>query len=91
MTKLDLVKQVMQESELHKSVAEEMVETIFKSIKDTLASGNTVILRRFGSFSVVKKKKRMGRNPKTGESAKISARKVVRFKAGRHFKEAVDN
>ncbi len=91
MTKLDLVKQVMLESELQKSVAEEMVETIFQSIKDSLASGNIVILRRFGSFSVVKKKKRMGRNPKTGESAKISARRVVRFKAGRRFKEAVDN
>jgi nucleoid DNA-binding protein len=47
-------------------------------------------LRRFGTFQVRAKTKRIGRNPKTGEEAEICARKVVRFKSGKFFKQAVD-
>ena len=75
---------------LSKVKAEEVVDTIFDAVKESLARGESVTLRRFGSFSVREKNARMGRNPKTGREAPITARTVVRFKAGRHFKDAVN-
>lgn len=86
MTKVDIVNLVAGDTGLSKVKSEEAVETIFNAIKNTLAKGDPVVLRRFGSFDVRKKNARIGRNPKTGEEAKISARKVVRFKPGKYFK-----
>ncbi len=90
MTKADIVNRVLEKAGLQKPAAEEAVETIISLIKESLAQGNSVILRRFGSFQVREKKARIGRNPKTGEEAEISARKVVRFKAGKYFRAAVN-
>jgi len=90
MTKLDMVNKVMEEMNLQKPKAEEAVEFIIKKIKEKLANGETIILRRFGSFSVRNKRTRMGRNPKTGKEVEITARRVVRFKSGKYFKDAVN-
>ncbi|OGL59333.1 MAG: DNA-binding protein [Candidatus Tectomicrobia bacterium RIFCSPLOWO2_12_FULL_69_37] len=90
MTKIDIINLVADDTGLSKVKAEEAVETIIDTIKDALQEGESVILRRFGSFQVRKKNPRVGRNPKTGQEAPITARKVVRFKAGKHFKEAVN-
>ena len=91
MTKQDIINQVCDNADLPKSKAEEAVETVIGLIKDALGDGEAVILRRFGTFQVMSKSKRIGRNPKTGEEAEISARKVVRFKSGKHFKQAVND
>ena len=91
MTKQDIINQVCDRADLSKSKAEEAVETVIGLIKDTLGQGDAVILRRFGTFQVRAKSKRVGRNPKTGEEAEISARKVVRFKSGKHFKQVVND
>ncbi len=90
MTKIDIINLVADDTGLSKVKAEEAVETIIATIKETLQEGESVILRRFGSFQVRSKNPRVGRNPKTGQEAPITARKVVRFKAGKHFKEAVN-
>lgn len=90
MTKSDIVNRVSDEVGLQKPEAEQAVETIISLIKDALGAGESVILRRFGSFQVRQKNARIGRNPKTGEEAEISARKVVRFKSGKYFKTAVN-
>ena len=90
MTKIDIINLVAEDTGLSKVKAEEAVETIIATIKGTLQQGDSIILRRFGSFQVRAKKARIGRNPKTGEEAPISARKVVRFKSGKHFKEAMN-
>ncbi|MBI1725186.1 MAG: integration host factor subunit alpha, partial [Candidatus Tectomicrobia bacterium] len=90
MTKIDIINLVADDTGLSKVKAEEAVETIIDTIKEALQEGESVILRRFGSFQVRKKNPRVGRNPKTGQEAPITARKVVRFKAGKHFKEAVN-
>ena len=82
MTKQDIINQVSSRASLSRAKAEEAVES--------LGHGEPVILRRFGTFQVRSKTKRIGRNPKTGEEAEISARKVVRFKSGKFFKQAVD-
>lgn len=90
LTKIDIINLVAEDTGLSKVKAEEAVETIIATIKGTLQQGESIILRRFGSFQVRAKKARIGRNPKTGEEAPISARKVVRFKSGKHFKEAMN-
>jgi len=91
MTKQDIINQVCDNADLPRSKAEEAVETVIGLIKGALGDGEAVILRRFGTFQVRAKTKRIGRNPKTGEEAEISARKVVRFKSGKHFKKAVND
>ena len=90
MTKIDIISLVSDDTGLSKVKSEEAVDAIIDVVKETLARGEAVTLRRFGSFSVREKNARMGRNPKTGREAPISARRVVRFKAGGHFKEAVN-
>lgn len=91
MTKIDIINRVAEQTGLPKQDADLAVETIISLIKDSLSDDEAVILRRFGSFQTRAKNPRIGRNPKTGEEAEISARKVVRFKAGKRFKEAVNN
>jgi nucleoid DNA-binding protein len=71
---------VAEELDLTYVKAEEAVNEILKTIKEALAQGEPVILRRFGSFAVRAKAARDGRNPKTGAYAEIEARRVVRFK-----------
>ena len=90
MTKQDIINQVSSRASLSRVKAEEAVETVIELIKESLGHGEPVILRRFGTFQVRAKSKRVVRNPKTGEEAEISARKVVRFKSGKFFKQAVD-
>lgn len=91
MTKIDIINRVAEQTGLARQDADTAVETIIALIKGALAGDNPVILRRFGSFQTRVKNPRTGRNPKTGEEAEISARRVVRFKAGKHFKQAVNN
>lgn len=91
MTKIEIINRVAEDTGLTKVKAEDAVETIISVVKETLRSREPVILRRFGSFRVRTKSDRVGRNPKTGEEAPIAARKVVRFKSGKHFREAVND
>ena len=60
--------------------AREAVETILRIIKSSLENGEDVLLSGFGKFSVKSKSDRKGRNPQTGESLMLDARKVVTFK-----------
>jgi integration host factor alpha subunit len=90
MRKAEIVNRIADETGLTKVKAEEAVDAILEEVKDGLQRGEPVILRRFGSFQVREKRARVGRNPKTGEEAGIPARRVVRFKSGKHFKESVN-
>ena len=91
MTKMDIINEVSEKIGLPRNISEKAVESIIDLIKETLKNGDPVILRRFGSFHVREKKERIGRNPKTGEDATISARRVVRFKSGKYFKQVVNS
>ena len=71
-------------------IAHDMVLTVLDSIKQGLIKDGKVIIRGFGVFSTRNKAKRIGRNPKTGEPAVISARKVVKFAAAKLFKDKVN-
>jgi len=91
MRKIEIVTRIADETGFTQVRAEKIVNAILQEIKDALQRGEPVILRRFGSFQVRAKRARMGRNPKTGEEAGIPARRIVRFKSGKHFRESVND
>jgi len=80
MTKADLVDKVHDELGFQKNVAGEMVEAVLALMKETLEGGENVKLSGFGSFLIKQKKDRRGRNPQTGETITIKARRILTFK-----------
>ena len=70
---------------------EVVVNEIFDTIKNTLASGEKVAIAGFGSFEVAERAARTGRNPKDGSTIQIPASKAPKFKASSVFKSVVNN
>ena len=89
MNKSQLITTVAKKVGLKNGEATKAVETILESIMKTVAKGQEVRLVGFGTFTVAKRAARQGRNPRTGESLKIPATKVPKFRAGKEFKETV--
>jgi DNA-binding protein HU-beta len=90
MTKTDLVDQMAQDAGISKVAAGAALESLVDSITKALKKKNgKVTLVGFGTFSKSHRKARNGRNPQTGETIKIKAGNVVKFKAGKKLKEAV--
>jgi integration host factor subunit beta len=69
---------------------EGVVSAIFDSITDQLSGGGRVELRGFGAFSTRKRDARMGRNPRTGESVSVNAKRVPYFKPGKEMRERLN-
>jgi integration host factor subunit alpha len=90
MTKADIVNLVFEKVGLPKNEAQEMVETVFDTIKQTLIAGESIKISGFGTFNVRKKNSRIGRNPKTKEEVEITSRRVVTFKASDQLKELIE-
>ena len=90
-TKLDLVNHLNENLGLNKVESKELVEAFFDEIKTSLINNEEVKLSGFGNFKILNKRERPGRNPKTGEPAIISARKVVTFKAGQKLRKIISN
>ena len=74
---------------LNKSECKVLIEDFFGEIKEALISGEEVKLSGFGNFELLNKNERPGRNPKTGEEVKISARRVVTFRAGNKLRKKI--
>jgi len=72
-----------------KKTAEQVVNCVLDAIAGSLKKGEKVTLIGFGTFSVVKRAARTGRNPQTGKALKIKAKKVPKFVAGKKLKESV--
>ena len=89
MTKAELVDALAEETELSKRQVGELVELMLDVITEALQGGDKVQLIPFGSFVVRERKRREGRNPKTGEKLIIPARKVPAFAAGKGLRQAV--
>ena len=77
------------DGKISKNQAANLVDTAFDIIKQTLASGEEVKISSFGSFKVVHKAARTGRNPQTGEPLSIPARHIVKFKASSVFRRGM--
>ncbi|ETX08024.1 integration host factor subunit beta [Candidatus Entotheonella palauensis] len=91
MTKAELVDNVADKANLTKKQTEVIVNILFNSITEALSDGDKVELRGFGSFRIRARNPREGRNPKTGDTVHIPAKKVPFFKAGKELREMVDN
>lgn len=89
LTKADIVERVYKEAGFSKKEAADLVDLVFKVVKDTLARGEKVKISGFGNFSIRDKATRVGRNPQTGEAMEISARRVLTFKPSQVLKEDV--
>ena len=89
MNKSDLATEVAKKTKLSKAKAWEVVSATFESIKGSLKKGQKVSLIGFGSFLVRNRKARTGRNPKTGQTIQIKARKVPAFAAGSELKNSL--
>jgi DNA-binding protein HU-beta len=87
MTKQQLIEAVAGRTDAKKSEVEAIAEAILKTIADSLASGERVDFRGFGSFEVKDTKARMGRNPGTGEAISIAATRKATFKPSKDLKE----
>jgi DNA-binding protein HU-beta len=90
MNKQELIDAIAKESKLTKVDAKKALDAMTKSVTKSLKKGEKVILVGYGTFSVVKRAARMGKNPRTGQAIKIPAKKAVKFKAGSELAKAVE-
>ena len=90
MKKAELVEAIAEKTGLTKADATRALDATFEVITKALKKGERVPVAGFGTFNVSKRKAREGRNPQTGATVKIPARKAVTFKAGTALKEAVN-
>ncbi|MBU2645362.1 HU family DNA-binding protein [bacterium] len=87
--KAKLIKKISEDANVSKAMAEKVLNTTLLGIKEGLADDGNLTLVGFGTFSVVKRAARKGRNPQTGKTIKIPAKKVVKFKPGKNLKDAI--
>jgi integration host factor subunit beta len=90
MTKAELVEKVADKIQLTKKQTEAVVNILLNCITEALSEGDKVELRGFGSFRIRNRNPREGRNPKTGDTVQIPAKRVPFFKAGKELREMVD-
>ena len=91
LTKKDLVNSIYMQLGFSKQISGNLLEEFLDLIIQNLNSEKKIKISKFGTFSVKKKKQRIGRNPKTKEEKKISERNVVTFKPSKEFKQFVNS
>ena len=89
MTKAEIIEKMAAKAKISKRAAGIALNTFISSVASALKRGDRVALVGFGTFSVAKRKARKARNPRTGETIHIPAKKAPKFKAGRELKKAV--
>lgn len=90
MTKVEFVDKVAQETEWTKKDSEAAINAVIKVITDSLVAGEKLALVGFGTFEVIEKAERQGRNPSTGLPITIAACKAPKFKPAKALKELVN-
>lgn len=90
MNKSDLIDAMAAKAGITKAAAKKALESMLKEIEGSLRKGKRVSLVGFGSWSVAKRAAREGRNPQTGKTIKIKAKKVVKFRAGSDLAKSVN-
>ena len=89
MNKSDLVRSIAAKTDVTQRDCEAMLKAFTDSVMKAVSKGEKVSMVGFGSFGVVKRKARTGRNPATGQKIKIPAKKVPKFTAGKEFRDKV--
>jgi len=90
MKKADLVDVVAQQKHIPMPQVEATIDSLIEAVAEGLARGERIDLRGFGAFAVRDSAARTGRNPQTGESIQIAARRVPTFKAGKELRDRVN-
>ena len=90
-TRKDLSTKIHKSLGFSKNISSSIVDVFFESLTLELIKSNKVKISSFGTFKVMKKNERIGRNPKTRVEAKIKSRKVVKFKPSVFFKNKLNN
>ena len=89
-TRKNLSNKIYQNLGFSKNFSSMFIDNFFNVLVDELINKNKIKISSFGTFSVIKKNERIGRNPKTKVEAKISSRKVVKFKPSNLFKKKIN-
>jgi len=90
-TRKSLFNKIYQNLGFSKNFSSKIIDDFFEVFNSELIKTNKIKITSFGTFEIISKKERIGRNPKTKKEAKISSRKVVRFKPSSIFKEKLNN
>lgn len=89
MSREELIQKIAREAKLTKTQADKALRATLDGITTSLRKGKRVSFVGFGTFTVGKRRARMGRNPQTGETLRIAAAKVPKFRAGKQLRDAV--
>ena len=89
LTKIDIVEKVADQLNFSKNESVDIVECFLSIIKHTLASGEDIKISGFGNFEIKQKKPRRGRNPQTGDTITIEARRILSFKTSNKLKKTI--
>ena len=90
LTKKDLVNLIYMQLGFSKLIAQNLIDDFFLTLSNNIKDEKTLKLSKFGTFTIRKKKSRIGRNPKTKEKKVISARNVILFKPSKEFKDFIN-
>ena len=85
MNKAEFVEAIAQKADFSKRDAETAIDAALETIEQELSRGREIALTGFGKFHVAKRSARQGRNPQTGETIQIKARRVARFRPGKEL------
>ena len=91
LTKAQIVESIQNKTGFPKNKSYQIAETILEIIKDTLISGEDVLISNFGKFCVNQKKERKGRNPATGDDMILEPRRVVTFKCSGKLRDKINS
>jgi DNA-binding protein HU-beta len=91
MNKSELIERIAEKSGLSKADAGKALAGFTDTVTEALKDGNSISLVGFGTFSVSDRPERQGRNPATGESMTIVAKRVAKFKVGKGLDDAINN
>ena len=89
-TRKDLSNKIYKNIGFSKNLSLKIVDNFFETITSAIIKSNKIKISSFGTFTILHKKERIGRNPKTGVEAKILSRKVVKFKPALSFKKKLN-
>lgn len=88
--KSELIEKLAEKSGVNVLQAEEVVNLVYRLMRDTMVEGGRIEIRGFGSFVVKEYESYQGRNPKTGEKIAVPPKKLPFFKVGKELKERID-
>lgn len=89
MNKAQLIEKMAKSSKMSKSACKKVVESFIDVVGKTLKTGGSIVLTGFGTFTVVKRKARVGVNPATRKPMNIPAKKVAKFRPGRALRDMI--